>query len=99
MEQIVGPINGFFVAVYAAPSSKPMLYASYSKICRNRPASYWDAECLIKRFGGEDHLTIAAALAMATLVARDQIDNLPSLECSSFGLDQFSGTGDSSGTS
>lgn len=87
MEKIVGPINGFYVAAYAGPAADPGRYASYAKICRDKPGSYWEAQCLFKRFGGENHLTVAAALAMATLVAREQIDDLPSLECSTFGLD------------
>lgn len=87
MEKIVGPINGFYVAAYAVQSANPSRYVSYAKICRTKPCSYWEADSLFKRFGGENHSTMAAALAMATLVARDQIDDLPSLECSSFGLD------------
>lgn len=90
MEKIVGPINGFYVAAYAGPSVHSQRYASYAKICRRKPGNYWDAECLFKRFGGEHHPTIASALAMATLVARAQIDDLPSLDCSTFGLDLLS---------
>ena len=90
MEKIVGPINGFYVAAYVGPAANEGRYASYAKICRNKPRNYWEAECLFKRFGGEDHSNAAVALAMATLVAREHIDDLPSLECSSFGLDLFS---------
>lgn len=86
MEKIVGPINGFYVATYAWPSIDQTHYTSYAKICRHKPASYWDAACLFKLFGGEHHATAAAALATASLVAREQIDDLPSLECSTFGL-------------
>lgn len=87
MEKIIGPISGFYATAYAGPVSDSSLYASYVKICRAKPASYWDAQCLFKRFGGDNHPTVAAALAMAMLVARQQIEDLPSLECSSFGLD------------
>jgi hypothetical protein len=90
MEKIVGPINGFYVAAYATTSDDSLRYTSYAKIYRNKPCSYWEAVCLFKFFGGENHATVAAALAMATLVARGHIDNLPSLECSSFGLDLLS---------
>ena len=86
MEKIVGPIHGFYVASYAWPSPDVSRYSSYAKICRHKPRSYWDAQCLFKLFGGEEHATAASALAMANLVAREQIDDLPSLECSTFGL-------------
>ncbi|MDB5943464.1 MAG: hypothetical protein JWQ13_3030 [Ramlibacter sp.] len=87
MEKIVGPIHGFYVAAYAWPSADASSYSSYAKICRHQPASYWDAKCLVKLFGGEHHATVAVALATAHLLAREQIDDLPSLECSTFGLD------------
>jgi hypothetical protein len=89
METIVGPIAGFYVASYAWPSADGSRYTSYAKICNQPPADYWTARCLFKLFGGEHHATAAAALATANLVARDQIDDLPSLECSTFGLEQF----------
>lgn len=89
MEKIAGPLSGFYVVSYAWPSPDGKRYTSYAKICRDQPADYWTAHCLFKLFGGEHHATAAAALASAQLVARDQIDNLPSLECSTFGLDQF----------
>jgi hypothetical protein len=87
MEQIVGPVSGFYVASYAWPSMDGTRYISYAKICRHKPAEYWGAECLFKLFGGEHHATVAAALATANLVASQQIGDLPSLECSTFGLD------------
>ncbi|MBC7482303.1 MAG: hypothetical protein H7337_10510 [Rhizobacter sp.] len=89
MEQIVGPIDGFYVVSYAWPSMDGARYTSYAKICNHKPADYWTAQCLYKRFGGEHHATAPAALATANLVARDQIDDLPSLECSAFGIDTF----------
>lgn len=89
MEKIVGPISGFYVVSYAWPSMDGARYTSYAKICRHKPADYWNARCLFKLFGGEHHVTVAAALATANLVARGQIDDLPSLECSTFGLDTF----------
>ena len=86
MEKIVGPIHGFYVASYAWPSPDASRYSTYAKICRQKPSSYWDAQCLFKLFGGGEHVTAASALAMANLLAREQIDDLPSLECSTFGL-------------
>ena len=87
MEQIVGPVNGFFVASYAWPSMDGTRYTSYAKICQRKPTDYWSADCLFKLFGGEHHATVAAALATAHLAAYEQIDDLPSLECSTFGLE------------
>jgi hypothetical protein len=86
MEKIAGPINGFYVASYAWPSPDEKQFSSYAKICRRRPDSYWDAECIFKLFGGENHASAAAALATANMAARDMIDDLPSLDCSTFGL-------------
>lgn len=87
MEKITGPIHGFYVVSYAWPSTDGTRYSSYAKICRTRPEDYWHAQCLFKLFGGEHHATAAAALGMADLAARDQIDDLPSLDCSTFGLE------------
>jgi hypothetical protein len=86
MEKITGPINGFYVASYAWPVGDSQRYCSYAKICRDKPASYWDADCIFKLFGGEDHVTLVAALATANLNARIQIEDLPPLDCSTFGL-------------
>ncbi|MCY7318635.1 MAG: hypothetical protein LH617_07885 [Ramlibacter sp.] len=45
----------------------------------------------MKLFADEHHVTAAAALAIASQVAREQIDALPSLDCSldcsTFGFD------------
>ena len=87
MEKITGPINGFYVALHATESTDGPRFTSYAKICRDRPANYWDARCLFKVFGGERHTTAAAALAMAKLLACEQIDHMPSLECPTFGLE------------
>jgi hypothetical protein len=86
MEKIVGPLNGFYVAMYASPSMDQQRYTSYAKICRHKPVSYWDARCMFKMFGGEHHPTAAAALSMAAALAREQIQDLPSFDCSTFGL-------------
>jgi hypothetical protein len=73
VEKVAGPFNGFYIASYVWPSADGQ--------------RYWEAECIYKLFGGERHSSEAAALATANLVAREQIDHLPSLECSTFGLD------------
>ncbi|MFC5499986.1 hypothetical protein ACFPOE_20760 [Caenimonas terrae] len=87
MEQILGPVHGFYVASYAWPSMDGKRFTSYAKICRHKPSDYWGADCLFKLFGGEHHATVPAALATANLAALGQIDDLPSLECSTFGLE------------
>ncbi|MDB5858727.1 MAG: hypothetical protein JWQ76_2416, partial [Ramlibacter sp.] len=69
MERLWGPVNGFYVAAYAAPVGDGERFCSYAKVCWIRPDSYWDADCAFKLFGGEQHSTAAAALAMANLVA------------------------------
>lgn len=87
MEQIVGPVSGFYVASYAWPSMDGSRFTSYAKICRHKPEDYWSADCLFKLFGGEHHATVAAALATVNLAAYEQIDDLPSLACSTFGIE------------
>ena len=52
MERIWGPVNGFYLAAYAAPAGDGERYCSYAKVCWSRPASYWDADCAFKVFGG-----------------------------------------------
>jgi hypothetical protein len=89
MDQVVGPINGFYIASYAWPSMDGARYTSYAKICRHKPGDYWSAECMFKLFGGEHHASVPAALATANAVAVAQIEDLPSLECSTYGLDMF----------
>ena len=87
MEKIAGPISGFYVVSYAWPSMDGCRYTSYAKICRHKPVDYWTAKCLFKLFGGEHHASATAAVTQAIHVALEQIDEMPSLECSTFGLD------------
>ena len=87
MEKIAGPINGFYVALHATQSTDGTRFTSYAKICRDKPANYWDAPCVCKVFGGEQHATAAAALAMAKMLAFKQINHMPSLDCPTFGLE------------
>ena len=79
MERIWGPIDGFYIAAYAAPTEDGERYCSYAKVCWSRPESYWDADCVFKIFGGEHHHTADAALATVALEARNEVSHLPAL--------------------
>jgi len=79
MERIWGPVNGFYIAAYAAPVGDGQRYCSYAKVSAQAPASYWDADTIIfKLFGGEFHSSPEAALLSAQLVARNAIGHIPS---------------------
>lgn len=77
MERIWGPVNGFYVTAYAAPVGEGERYVSYAKVCAAPPDSYWDAECIFKLFGGENHATAEAALLSAQLAAHNTIVGMP----------------------
>jgi hypothetical protein len=78
MEKLWGPINGFYIAAYAAPVGAGDRYCSYAKICAVPPQDYWHAgDCIFKLFGGEYHATPEAALAAAHLAARNMIGRIP----------------------
>ena len=78
MERIWGPLNGFYVAAYAAPVGEDgERYCSYAKVCWTQPDSYWDADCAFKLFAGEHHHTIEGALGAAALTARAETALLP----------------------
>src|SRR6478672_655960 len=52
MERITGPHQGFYIASYASETGASAEgYLGYAKICRRRPESYWDANCLVKLCG------------------------------------------------
>jgi hypothetical protein len=79
MERIWGPVNGFWIAAYAAPSGDGSRWCSYAKVCAESPRTYWDAGAvLFKLFGGEYHSSPEAALLSAQLVARNSIGRIPS---------------------
>jgi hypothetical protein len=78
MERVWGPVNGFYVAAYATPAGGGDRFCSYAKVCWTRPASYWDADCAFKIFGGEQHRSIEDALGSAALQARNEVTLLPS---------------------
>ena len=89
MEKIWGPVNGFFIAAYSIPVAGGERFCSYAKVCAQQPASYWDAPCIFKLFGGEDHDTEVAALAYARLAAQAQIERIPAREASLLGFACF----------
>ena len=78
MERIWGPLNGFYVAAYAAPAGEADRWFSYVKVCADNPSTYWDArDVVFKLFGGEYHSSPEAALLSAQLVARNAIGRIP----------------------
>ena len=77
MERVWGPLNGFYVAAYAAPVGDGGRFCSYAKVCWTRPGSYWDADCAFKIFGGEQHRSIESALGWVALEARNEVSHLP----------------------
>lgn len=77
MERIWGPVKGFYLAAYAAPVAEGEGYCSYAKVCWSRPASYWDADCAFKVFGGEHHRSAEEALRAAAAEAGSEIGSLP----------------------
>ena len=76
MERILGPLNGFYVAAYAAPIGEGERFSSYAKVCWTRPDSYWDADCAFKIFGGENHRSLEGALAAVAVAARNEVSLL-----------------------
>ena len=76
MEKIWGPVNGFYVAAYAAPCAAGR-YSSYAKVCWSRPGSYWEADCALKMFGGEQHRSAEGALRAVALAACNEASCLP----------------------
>ncbi|MGE4241423.1 hypothetical protein [Ramlibacter sp.] len=89
MEKVWGPINGFYIAAYAVPIADGQRFCSYAKVCAEPPGTYWDALCLFKLFGGEDHDSEIGALAFARLAAQAQIERIPSRDRSSLGFAVF----------
>lgn len=77
VEHVWGPVNGFWVAAYAAPLGDGDRYCGYAKVCWQRPADYWSADCAFKVFGGEHHRSLEGALEAAAGQAADEISCLP----------------------
>lgn len=77
MERIWGPVNGFYLAAYVAPAGSGDRFSSYAKVCWTRPASYWEADCAFKIFGGEHHSSPEGAMSAVALDARNEVSHLP----------------------
>lgn len=86
MDKVWGPIDGFYVAAYAAPVADGPHFCSYAKLCLDRPASYWEADCFFKLFGGERHASAAKALEVARLAAEEQLARIPTRDLPSLGF-------------
>jgi hypothetical protein len=71
MERITGPHQGFWIASHASETGDRFL--GYAKICRRRPESYWDANCLVKLCGDDLHGDAPQAIAEVERRARDQL--------------------------
>jgi hypothetical protein len=77
MERITGPHLGFYIASHASETGAAgERFLGYAKICRRRPDSYWDANCLVKICGDRVHADPVQALAEAEQRARDQLRSL-----------------------
>jgi hypothetical protein len=76
MERITGPHQGFYIASYASETGGAGGYLGYAKICRRRPESYWDANCLVKMCGEGLHADPAQALDEARQRALEQLRSL-----------------------
>lgn len=77
MERISGPYNGFYIASYAGESGGPIpTFFAYAKVCRGKPANYWDAHCCAKVPAAQPHPTALAAIAEAEKRAREHAGRL-----------------------
>lgn len=74
MERISGPHQGFYIASYACDAgADDGSFLGYAKICRRRPGSYWDANCLLKLSGKAFHADGERALAEAEAHAQQHL--------------------------
>lgn len=77
-ERVTGPINGYFVAVYACETGElGERYLGFYKICRGEPASYWECDCLIKGCCQQLSARGGEALRAAEADAKNRIARLP----------------------
>jgi hypothetical protein len=77
MERISGPHFGFYIASYACETgASGERFLGYAKVCRRKPDSYWDANCLVKFCGERLHGDSDAALDEVESHARHQLRNL-----------------------
>ena len=80
MERIIGPIRGYYIASYASEAGEAWI--AYSKICRSRPESYWDAQGSAKVRSYRAHSRPEAAVADAEVQARRQAEILNTIDYS-----------------
>lgn len=77
LERISGPHRGFYIASYACETAEPAReFLGYAKICRRRPDSYWDADCLVKLCGERSHAVAGDAVVDAEQRAREVLGDL-----------------------
>lgn len=77
MERISGPHLGFYVAAYASETGgRGERFLGHAKICRRRPESYWDANCVVKLCGERLHTDARQALDEVVAVALRQLARL-----------------------
>lgn len=77
VERLLPTGTEYVVAAYAAPLYAGGSFVAYAKVCRGRPASYWEAApCVAKFASAGEHPTAAAALEDALEVALMSLGNL-----------------------
>ena len=78
-EAVTGPVQGgYFLAAYASrvPESSSR-YLGYYKICRERPPTYWEADCVWKGCTPFAEDTPNRAIEMALAMAMAQVRRMP----------------------
>lgn len=74
MERVSGPHNGFYIATYACETGGASeRYLGYSKICRRKPETYWEAQCYVKLCGQLVHRSAERAMEEVEQRAREQL--------------------------
>lgn len=78
MERISGPHHGFYIASYAAETGAAAAggWLGYAKVCRRRPESYWDANCVVKLCGAGLHESAEQAIDEAEQRAIEQLQSM-----------------------
>ena len=55
-ERSVGPVKGYYLALCACETADgPGQYVGHYTICAERPASDWEAACVLKGCSGQPH--------------------------------------------
>jgi hypothetical protein len=71
MERITGPVRGLYIASYAQQCCEGE-WVAYSKLCRERPESYWDTQGCAKIGGKQSQATAEEALCDVERKARER---------------------------